>query len=244
MISLSNLAIPILWIHIAAGMVAFFIGPGAMLTRKGSRWHRRWGKIFFWSMAVVALTALLLTFIRPNIFLTLVAIFSFYSAFSGYRVLYRKRPDKGQKPGISDWTGASLTLLAGFGLLTIGIYNFSDSTFRLQPIFLAFGFIGSFIGGGDIHNFLRPFDLSKHRNNWFFQHMGNMIGAYIAAVTAFSATNFHFLPLVVRWLWPSVVFIPLLQIWTRRYRKQFAAAEAKRGDRRKIGAAMPHDAVK
>jgi uncharacterized membrane protein len=47
-----------LWIHILAGTVALFVAPGALLTVKGGLAHRRWGKIYFWAMTVVAVTAL------------------------------------------------------------------------------------------------------------------------------------------------------------------------------------------
>ena len=49
-----------------------------MLTVKGGRAHRRWGKIYFWAMAVVASTAIVLALWRPQIFLGLLAVFSFY----------------------------------------------------------------------------------------------------------------------------------------------------------------------
>ncbi len=42
------------WIHIAAGALALGLAPLAMLTVKGGPAHRLWGKIYFWSMAVVA----------------------------------------------------------------------------------------------------------------------------------------------------------------------------------------------
>ncbi len=48
-------------------------------------------------MAIVALTAVVLGIYRPVVFLALVAILSFSSAFSGYRVLWRKRPQAGQR---------------------------------------------------------------------------------------------------------------------------------------------------
>ena len=80
------------WIHIAAGMLALGLAPAAMLTVKGGRAHRRWGKTYFWAIAVVASTAVVLGLFRPQIFLVLLAVFSFYQAFSGYRALSRKRP--------------------------------------------------------------------------------------------------------------------------------------------------------
>src|SRR5215470_2617202 len=100
------------WIHIAAGMLALFVAPGAMATVKGGPAHRRWGKIYFWAMATVAVTALALAAWRPNYFLLMVAVFSFYLAFSGYRALYRKRPDG---VGALDWTATLAALVASAG---------------------------------------------------------------------------------------------------------------------------------
>lgn len=210
-----------LWIHIAAGFTAFFVGPGAMLTKKGKLWHRRWGKVFFWGMAVVAGTALVLTKVQPDKFLTLVAIFSFYSAFSGYRVLYHKRPDKGQLPKSFDWIAAGITLTTGIGLLYMGLFNIGTFEFRFQPIMFTFGIICIGLAGSDIRRFLAEFNADTDKYNWWYTHMGNMTGAYIAAVTAFSAVNFSFLPPVVRWLWPTFLGVPALIIWTRYYRKKF-----------------------
>src|SRR4030095_4281354 len=104
-------------LHIAAGTVALFVAPAAMLTVKGGRAHRRWGKIYFWTMAVVAATAVALSLWRPRIFLTLLAVFSFYMAFSGYRALGRKRPVQGQGPRPIDWAAALLTLAVSGALV-------------------------------------------------------------------------------------------------------------------------------
>jgi len=98
------------WLHIAAGTIALFVAPGAMLTLKGELAHRRWGKVYFWAMTLVAASAVVLGLWRPNIFLTLLALFSFYQAFSGYRSLFRKRPAQGQGPQGIDWIAAILTL--------------------------------------------------------------------------------------------------------------------------------------
>jgi len=83
--------------HIAAGSSAFVLAPLALITAKGGKAHRRWGKIYFWAMAVVAFTAIVMAIYRPVLFLALVAIFSFYSAFAGYRVLGQKAAYKGEK---------------------------------------------------------------------------------------------------------------------------------------------------
>ena len=109
------------WVHILFGCLAFFIAPIPLLSGKGGKTHRRWGKIYFWSMAVMAGTAIVLAVYRPVLFLALVAVFSFYFAFRGYRVLSRKRPEQGQGPKALDWLGAVLALLGGMALLVLGI---------------------------------------------------------------------------------------------------------------------------
>jgi uncharacterized membrane protein len=86
------------WTHILAGFTAFFIAPVPLLTAKGGKTHRRWGKIYFSSMAVMAVTAMVLALWRPVLFLAFIAVFSFYFAFRGYRVLSRKRPLEGKAP--------------------------------------------------------------------------------------------------------------------------------------------------
>ncbi len=217
----------ILWSHILFGFTAFLVAPGALVTRKGGKWHRTWGKIFFWGMAGVAISALILTAIRPNIFLTLVAVFSFYSALSGYRVLYQKRPDRGQTPRWFDWMAAGITLLAGTGLVYLGFFQFGTLSFDFQPIMLVFGIIGLSLAVTDMRRFAKPFNPQTDRYNWYFVHIGNMLGAYIAAVTAFSAVNLYFLPTLLRWLWPTLIGTPLIFYWVRKYEKKFGVRRYK-----------------
>ena len=97
-----------LGIHILAGTVALLVAPIALLTVKGGPTHRRWGKVYFWAMAVVAATALVVGYWRSLLFLMLVSVFSFYFALSGYRVLYRKRPDLGQRASSLDHSARTM----------------------------------------------------------------------------------------------------------------------------------------
>jgi hypothetical protein len=58
-----------------------------LLTAKGGKTHRRRGTIYFWALAVVAITAMVLELWFPILFLAFIAVFSFYFASRGYRVL-------------------------------------------------------------------------------------------------------------------------------------------------------------
>ena len=75
-----------LGVHITAGASSFLLAPVALATAKGGKQHKRWGMVYLWSMGVVASTALPMALYRPVLFLALVAVFSFYLAFAGFRV--------------------------------------------------------------------------------------------------------------------------------------------------------------
>ena len=211
---MAELTRSILYIHIFFGMLALFVAPAAMITHKGGLWHRRWGKVYFWAMAIVSLSAVLLSVLRPQLFLPMVAVFSFYLAFTGYRVLYRKSPK--HSASTLDWVGAGLMLLGGAGLICYGAFLVRTSSFGTVAI--TFGSIGLLLAIMDARSFRRP---SSDKRAWWFTHMRRMMAAYIATVTAFSAVNFQFLPPVVRWLWPSVVGTLGIFAWVRYYRKKF-----------------------
>jgi uncharacterized membrane protein len=220
----------LLGVHIAAGITAFFLAPGALATVKGGKAHRLFGKIYFWMMAVVALTAMLMATsrYRPNPFLALVAVFSFYAAFIGYRVLYQKRPAQGEGPKAIDWVAAISTLICSMGLIALGLFKSRNVFLNLGPVAVVFGLVGVSLAAGSLKRFLRP---SPDKNDWWYAHMGSMITSYIAAVTAFSAVNLpRFLPSTPRiaiWLWPTIIGAPAIAIWTRYYRRKFNRAQKK-----------------
>ena len=112
---MNNLFHTLLPVHILAGGIALVVAPGAMITVKGGLWHRRWGKTVLpppcsWSPPPASAMSLL----RPNLFLFMVAVFSFYLVFSGYRVLHRKGPGNPLRHLISAVTLSMI--LAGLGL--------------------------------------------------------------------------------------------------------------------------------
>jgi hypothetical protein len=207
----------LLIIHIAAGTIAFIVAPVAMIVKKGGTNHRRWGKVFFWSMTVVAATAAIMAPMHENMFLTLVAVFSFYLAFSGFRAVYRKKTYHTGRAAALDWIFALLNGVFSFTLIVFGILKLPNS---FGIISIVFGFLGTSLSVRDIFTFIKP---SKVKSKWFFDHMTGMIAAYIAAMSAFSAVNFNFewLPTTIQWLWPTIIGVPLMNIWIRSYRKKF-----------------------
>lgn len=219
----------LLALHILCGAVAFVCAPVALLTAKGGRTHRRWGKIYFWAMAGVAVTALILSFALPIFFLAMVAVFSFYSAFAGYRILSLKDMYNGARPKAVDWLAAVVTILSSFllflmgflkpELMGVGVIRIAGHAVSIVSV--VFGIIGMRMGQASIAGFLaRP----AEKMFWWFDHMQGMMGSYIAALTAFSAVNLTrwFGSAWWVWLWPTIVGVPAIAIWTAYYKKKFS----------------------
>jgi hypothetical protein len=200
-----------LWVHIAAGAVALLAGVGAMGTEKGGRRHRQAGKAFVAAMGVVVATTVLLLAFDPTsfrVFLALVAVFSGYLAFSGYRVLSRKRP--ADEPTTVDWVAAGSVVLACLALGGWGLARLLDGT-TFGLVLVVFGGIGLAFGGMDVRTFRAGGD-----GEWIVTHLQRMLAAFIATVTAVSAVNFGSLG-VVAWLAPTVVISPLIAYWSNEY---------------------------
>lgn len=203
----------ILWGHIIAGVIALLAGVGALVTSKGGHRHRLSGRVYVGAMGVVVGTVFPLLAFDPTpnrIFLTLVAIFSGYFAFSGYRVLSRKRSS--DTVGRIDWIAALLVVgaclfLGGWG---VGFLFGGDS---FGTVMIVFGAIGLLVGISD----LREFRNQDQRGPWMVEHLGRMMGAYIATVTAVSVVNFSETSPVVSWLWPTIIGVPLIWYWFRKY---------------------------
>jgi len=201
-----------LWLHIAGGLVALFAGVGALVTKKGGLWHRRAGKVFLVSMGIVVVTVFVLLPLDPTpwrTILTLVAIFSGYLAFSGYRALSRKRPE--QTAHAVDWLAAGSVILACLGLSGWGITWFLDGR-SFGIVMLVFGGIGVAFGTMDIHLFR-----ASEGGEWMVNHLQRMIGAFIATVSAVSAVNLTSLMGIMAWLWPTILGVPLIYYWSKKY---------------------------
>jgi uncharacterized membrane protein len=219
----------LLALHILCGVVAFVCAPVALSTAKGGKTHRCWGKIYFWAMAGVAVTALILSFALPVFFLAMVAVFSFYSAFAAYRILSLKDMYTGARPKAFDWLAAVLTILSSLLLFLMGFLKpevmgvgvIQVVGHNVSVVSVVFGIIGMRMGQASIAGFLKP---PTTKMFWWFAHMEGMMGSYIAALTAFSAVNLTrwFGAAWWVWLWPTIVGVPAIGIWKAYYERKFS----------------------
>ncbi len=212
----------LLILHIAAGSVAFLAAPLAMYARKGGAWHRRAGRAYAWGMAVALSVAIPISILRPNPFLFAVALFSGYLVYSGYRALYRKRPDRGQGPAASDTAIAGAAAAIGAAMIAWALAGIAAGGVKLAPVLLVFGFILGGFGARDLVVFRRTFDPARDRQRWFFDHLTRMLAASIATYTAVAVVNLTMLPQLFVWLTPTVIGGAGIAWVTAKYKRRFA----------------------
>lgn len=203
-----------LMLHIVAGTTGLITGTINIIGKKGGKIHRVVGRVFLYSMLTVGLSAFILSVLHPNYFLFIVAVFTLYMVSSGTRYLYLKNLSKGQKPAIIDWLLTYFMLSFGVLFVLFGLYHLVHKN-PFGIVFIVLGIIGLRLVQADFRNFRGS---SNVVNTWLTAHIQRMIGAYIAALTAFLVVNNTVIPGYIAWLLPTVIMLPLIVMWVRKYK--------------------------
>ena len=198
----------LLAIHILAGIVSLLSAALAVSSAKGTKPHVLSGRTYFWGMAIIFSTAIPMSIISSNIFLFLIAIFSFYLAFAGMRFA---RNRKGVA-SILDWIAIGLMIFSGIGMwILAAIYLLNSNT---QYIVLSvFGFLAIALGYADFRSYKNNSATGKERIS---RHLTNMMGGTIAVITAVLVVNPPFEPEWVWWVLPTALITPVIFWWNRR----------------------------
>ena len=141
-------------------------------------------------MATIFLTAIPMSIISSNIFLFLIAIFSFYLAFAGMRFA---RNRKGVAT-ILDWMAVCLMIFSGIGMWVLATIYFLNSNTQ-YIVLLVFGFLSITLGYADFKNYKNESATGKERIS---RHLTNMMGGTIAVITAVLVVNVSIEPV---WIW-------------------------------------------
>jgi uncharacterized membrane protein len=209
-----------LGVHVTAGATSFLLAPVALASAKGGKAHRRWGIVYLWAMGIVAATAVPMALYRPVLFLALVAVFSFYAAWSGYRATKLKELARGGKAQPIDWVAGMVTFCSSAGLAGLAVFK-PAAVQHMGIVAILFGIIGMRLAVGELWKFVHK---PKEKMFWWYSHLGNMIASYIAAWTAFSVVTLPriFGPSLFLWLWPTMVGVPAIILTTGYYKRKFA----------------------
>lgn len=233
----------LLLVHVVAGFVGLAAFWVPVFARKGGRAHVRAGRVYAWCAYVVTLSAVTAAVGRiasyrhmgigvaeqPGsygfaVLLGYLGVVTFVMVRHGLRVLATRRaPEQLHTPvhAALAWTSISGSVLAvGFGLAI-----WSD----VSPVLLAMSPIGLFTGRRMLRLMRDP---DGQRMGWFYSHLASMLGGGIAFHTAFIVFGAQRLwayeiegPLaILPWILPTVVGVPAIVIWTRRYRRRFERA--------------------
>lgn len=204
----------LLFTHVVSGVVALVTAFIAVGVAKGAKVHRRVGTVFFCAMLGVGITAIPVTFVRPNPFLFFIALFSFYMAFAGYR--------RGRKRHVDDTTDRiAAWLMLVFGVTMIGYGAFMVvSGDALGWALGSFGALGLSFGVEDV---LKARATVAHTDR-VRVHLSRMLGGTIATITAVLVQQVSPLvqnPLgqVALWLGPTVALVPVILFWNWRIAK-------------------------
>ena len=198
----------LLVIHVLAGTIALLCSAIAVSSEKGKKFHVLSGRTYFWCMVGIFLTAIPMSIINSNIFLFLIAIFSFYLAFAGMRFAKNR---KGIATTI-DYIAVSLMILSGLGMWVLAVIYFINENSQYITL-LVFGFIALALGCGDYISHKNKAAIGKER---IAKHLTNMMAGTIAVITAVLVVNVNIEPIWIWWLLPTAVITPIIFYWNKK----------------------------
>ncbi|NQX99119.1 MAG: DUF2306 domain-containing protein [Flavobacteriales bacterium] len=201
----------LIYIHAGFGGIALLSGLLSLIAKKGKEIHKKSGLIFFYSMMLSGITAMIVAILpeHENSFLFSVGIFSLYFVLTGNRTLNfkQKTPDL----RIDKWI-SRIMLLTGILMISIPIIL----TKNINIILAVFAIIGIIFSVKDLTSFKNP---EKLRKEWLKMHLSKMLGGYISATTAFVVVN-KFFPSFYGWFIPGIIGGLIITYWIRKMNKK------------------------
>ncbi|MCH6200498.1 hypothetical protein MMU07_12985 [Aquiflexum sp. LQ15W] len=201
--------------HVFFGSIALLSGVLAIIFQKGGKLHNGSGKVYYWSMVGIGITAFGIAIPKGNLFLLMVGGFSTYMTLTGYRFLQFWRNSKltfGSMDYLFIILGFITVLIPTGYLIRLGWGNIGG----ILPVFLIFSAILISMLITDLNHSKK---LSTYPKGWFLsRHISRMVGAFIATVTAFLVQNWQTDPIFIAWLLPTVIFVPLIIYFTKKFK--------------------------
>ena len=198
-------------IHILAGTIALLAAVFAICSEKGKKIHINAGRTYYWGMAGIFLTALPMSIITSNVFLFLIAFFSFYLAFAGRRFAQNRKGIA----SIVDWIAVGLMIAAGLGMWVLAIFYYIEINSQYITLTI-FGFIAIALGYTDYKTYKQQ---EATGNKRIARHLTNMLAGTIAVVTAVLVVNIDMEPQWLPWILPTVILVPLIIWWNWKIMK-------------------------
>jgi len=201
----------IILIHAALGGIALLAGTIAILSKKGGRFHKRSGILFYYSLLVSVVMSLLIAVLpgHESPFLFSIGIFSIYFILIGKRALSYP------KNGISITVDKVLIIVLFFTGLIMLLYPLLLYK-ELNIILAVFGSVSIVIS---ILDWIVITNDKRRQNEWLIIHASRITGGYIASVTAFMVVN-NMLPGVWDWFLAGIVGSLYIMYWVVKLKRQ------------------------
>ena len=194
--------------HIFAGFISLIAAVFAVVSSKGKQAHILAGRTYFWGMAVIFLTAIPMSISSSNVFLFLIAIFSFYLAYAGLKFA-RNRTGTAN---LFDWVAVGLMVFSGLAMWFLALVYFMNNNSQYITLTI-FGFIAISLGYMDFRSYRNKSAIGKQR---IARHLTNMLAGTIAVITAVLVTNLSIEPVFILWILPTIIISPLIFWWNRK----------------------------
>jgi hypothetical protein len=202
----------ILIIHICAGVAGVLSGAGAMSFRKGSRWHRVTGNVFFIAMLVMGSSAAYL----GNFF---GGLFACYLVATGW--LTARRPEG--ETGIFEWAAFLFALAAGVLFVTHGVRLATGAVAAKPgvPVGMIFflGFVVLLAAAGDLRMLVGGGAFGRQR---IARHLWRMCFSFFIATGSFFIGQPQVFPAFIRktnlLFLPGILPLILMIFWLIRMR--------------------------
>ncbi|MRX70248.1 hypothetical protein SAMN06265349_101750 [Flavobacterium resistens] len=200
----------LIYIHAFFGGIGLITGIGSIVVKKGGKLHKRMGKLFSIGMITSSLISLPICWMpkHQNIFLFLIGLFTIYLVISGNRALSFKTKTKAD---LLDRIISGTMLFFSIIMISIGLYcqlnNISNGI-----LFTFFGGFGLFM---TVKDFIFFRNFSETNRNWLSKHIGKMVGALIASITAYIVAGLGIGSLIA-WIMPSILGTFYIIYWNRK----------------------------
>ncbi len=190
-----------IYIHAFFGGLGLISGIGSILVKKGSKPHKKLGKFFSISMISSSLISMPIACMpnHENNFLFVIGLFTIYLVISGNQILTFKQKEKNTAKLLERITSGSMLIISIcmviYGILGM-LQNKSNSILYI--------FFGGFGLSLTIRDFIYFKNLAKKKNLWLSNHIGKMVGALIASITAFIVAGIG-IGNIFAWITPSIL---------------------------------------
>lgn len=197
----------LVYAHIITGTIGLLSGAGAMILRKGSRWHINVGNAYFISMLIMSSIGAYGSYFVPEMISVIVGALTFYLVITAWLTV-RHAESKMAWPLIASATMAIAIAAAGyyFGFEALMSEAGTKDGFP-YGIYFFFGSVALIAGLMDIRVILRGGIFGKQR---LLRHLWRMCFSFLIAAASLFLGQPQVFPESVRK--PQLLMIPVLLI--------------------------------